>query len=599
MLYPRESETREVKGLNGIWNFKLDFIGVGLQKEWFSAPLKDTILMPVPSSFNDITQDPKIRDHVGDVWYEKMFFVSENWKDKRVVLRVGSASHKAIVWVNGKEVIRHKGGFLPFEADVTNSINFGKENRITLCVNNVLDWTTLPPGEVKSDPSIPGYRYQEYQHDFYNYAGIHRPVRLYTTPQTFIDDITVVPDIDGKDGILKYFVKIHGDDSNEIEIEVTDENGLIVGKSNGEEGSIRIHNAFFWEPLEPYLYTFAVKVVSGNGRLVDCYRLPVGIRTVRVEGNNFLINGRPFYFKGFGKHEDMDIKGKGMDEAIIIKDFNLMKWIGANSFRTSHYPYAEEILNIADKLGFVVIDESPAVGLYMFKGKQDVFTPDKVNVLLEHHLEVMRQMINRDKNHPSVVMWSVANEAASQEKVFDEYFRHVFEETRKLDPQNRPVTMAFHTWFDNDYAVKYADVICLNRYWGWYGMPGHLDLIEAKAEWEISKWYEYHKKPIMLTEYGADTIVGFHSDPPVVFSEEYQWQMIKRINNVLDRLDYIIGEHIWNFADFMTKQGITRVIGNRKGVFTRQRQPKMVAHFLKERWGSVSPRERPLKSKEI
>ena len=142
-------------------------------------------------------------------------------------------------------------------------------------------------------------------------------------------------------------------------------------------------------------------------------------------------------------------------------------------------------MDYAERQGMVIIDESTAVGLYMFKGKQDVFDDEKVNTLLEHHLDVMEELSQRDKNHPCVVMWSVANEAASQEKSFDAYFEKVFQRTRELDPANRPVTMAFHTWFDNDFAVKHVDVICLNRYWGGYGHTGQLELIKPKAECEI------------------------------------------------------------------------------------------------------------------
>jgi beta-glucuronidase len=272
---------------------------------------------------------------------------------------------------------------------------------------------------------------------------------------------------------------------------------------------------------------------------------------------------------------------------MVVKDMNLLRWIGANSFRTSHYPYAEEWLDAADREGIVVIDEAPAVGMYIFKGKQDVFTGEAVKPLLAHHLDVMEEMVARDRNHPSVVMWSVANECATQEKAFGPYFEKVFARTRELDPQKRPVTIVVHTWFDNDLAVPYADVICLNRYNAWYGNTGQLDTIEENLGWELRRWWEHQGKPVIMSEYGADTIAGLHRDPPAVFSEEYQVEFLKRYHALFDSLDFVIGEHVWNFADFMTKQGITRVDGNRKGVFTRQRQPKAAAHLLRERWTNM------------
>ena len=192
MLYPQESETREVKDLSGIWNFK---VGQNQDKnlEWYKQPLDEPDLMPVPASYNDITQDANLRDHIGDVWYEKMFFVPPSWKDKNVLLRFGSVCHNSIVWVNGEKVIENKGGFLPFEADINNYVEFDKENRITVCVNNVLTWKTLPTGEVRtfddSDLHPKGHIIQDYHFDFFNYAGIHRPVKLIALPKTFIRGI--------------------------------------------------------------------------------------------------------------------------------------------------------------------------------------------------------------------------------------------------------------------------------------------------------------------------------------------------------------------------------------------------------------------------
>nr|WP_211205045.1 glycoside hydrolase family 2 TIM barrel-domain containing protein [Halobacteroides halobius] len=110
--------------------------------------------------------------------------------------------------------------------------------------------------------------------------------------------------------------------------------------------------------------------------------------------------------------------------------------------------------------------------------------------------------------------------------------------------------------------------------------------MELQAEKELRNWREHFKKPLIMSEYGADTIAGFHQDPPVMFSEEYQCELLKRYHNIFDKLDFVIGEHVWNFADFATKQGVTRVLGNKKGVFTRQRQPKSAAHLLKERWNN-------------
>jgi beta-glucuronidase len=587
MLYPRESESRELKELNGLWEFQADPGGAGRAAGWFRDALPDPQLMAVPASYNDLTQDAALRDHVGEVWYTRRFFVPATWRGQRVVLRVGSACHHATVWVNGTEVARHKGGYMPFEAELSDHVTFGGENRVTIAVSNVLDWTTLPPGDLMPGqmgnmPYPPGYRVQEYYHDFFNYAGLHRAIRLYTTPAIHIRDLAVRTAITGSTGEVQVTTDVAGGNAD-VTLCLRDGHGREVATGRGVDVTLTVDRPRLWEPGQPHLYELEVTATSERGR--DVYRLPVGIRTVEVKGDQFLLNGKPFYFRGFGMHEDADLRGKGHDPVNALKDFNLLRWIGANSFRTSHYPYAEEILQLADRLGFLVIDETPAVGFYFFGGgRGDVFAPNHAGAEMQaHHLHVVREMVARDRNHPCVVMWSVANESATQEAGARAYFEPIFEEVRRLDP-TRPVTLVQCIDAAGDTIGDLCDVICVNRYYGWYSDCGHLEVVTDHLTEYMKAWHARYHKPLFLTEYGADTLAGSHADPPVMFTEEYQVEFLKRCHAALDGLPFIIGEHVWNFADFATKQGTTRVIGNRKGVFTRQRQPKMAAHELRARW---------------
>jgi beta-glucuronidase len=576
MLYPIDSETREKKDLSGVWNFMLDKEGVGEKEKWFSKKLSDTILMPVPASYNDVTQSTEIRDYIGDVWYETTFFVPVSWSEKRIFIRFGGVSQNAKVWINGIFAVEHTGGFLPFESDVSEMLKFGGENRMIVKVNNVLSWTSLPVGEIKNGR-------QEYFHDFFNYSGIHRPVFLVAVPKNHIVDITVkVRDNKKTASIVDYRIVTRGN-GNTITVKLFDEEKNEVAKKFGTAGQLVVRNAKLWQPGKPYLYTLTIESVNEYGES-DVYRLPVGIRTVEVKGKRFLINGKPFYFKGFGKHEDMNIKGKGYDEALAIKDFNLLKWIGANSFRTSHYPYAEEMMNLADRLGVVIIDEVPAVGMNMFDKNEKIFVPERVgDKTLACHIRTIDELIDRDKNHPSVIMWSAGNEPASYEEGAFPYFTAIAGHMRKLD-DTRPITLVNCSPPGECKIAQLFDVICVNRYFGWYSDSGRLEVIASQLRGDLLAWYARFGKPILLSEYGADAISGFHQEPPVMFSEEFQCEFLKQYHAVLDTLDFIIGEHVWAFADFATKQGITRVGGNKKGVFTRERQPKMSAHMLKERW---------------
>ena len=475
MLYPVENKVREVKNLSGIWNFKMDYDNVGIQEQWQKMPLKDTIPMAVPSSYNDLFTEEREKEHVGYVWYEKSFVIPDSWNGKRIVLRFGSATHHATVWVDGTEVVKHKGGFLPFEADITEMVEKSSldEHRVTVALSNILDWTCIPCGEIihKEGPGYPeGFHYQETYFDFYNYSGLHRPVKLYTTPKKYIEDIVIKTEIKENEAVVKALIT----STDEIRVvKVVDEAGNIVSEKAVEK-CLNDENKWYvetemkephlWNPGAAYLYQ--LKVEGEN----DTYAEQFGLRTIEVTDKAFLINGKEFYFQGFGKHEDSDVHGKGMDEALNIRDFNLLKWMGANSFRTSHYPYSEELMMLADREGFVVIDEVPAVGMCFWDGNS-VFAGNRVNDdTLEHHKDMLADMYNRDKNHPCVMMWSVANEAATHEEEAVPYFKEVIETMRSLD-DTRPVTMVHTTGPDGDKVSQWLDVICVNRYYAWYTDP--------------------------------------------------------------------------------------------------------------------------------
>ena len=577
MLYPIENEIRQVKNLCGIWKFrKEERFQQGMDEKWYEKPLKNVIEMPVPASYNDITTDKSIRDHVGWVWYEREFAIPNDWMDKRMVLRFGSVTHHAFVYINGKEVTRHKGGFLPFEAELNGFVRVGM-NRVTVAVSNMLDHTCLPFGLIQdadTDYFPVGEKEQKYEFDFFNYAGIHRPVKIYTTPECYVKDITIATDIDGEDGIVNYNILVEGA-TKKLTVTLQDEEGNVVARSHALEGKLVVEQAHFWDVRAAYLYQLDIQTNE------DHYTLPIGIRTVEVTEKQILLNGKPVYLKGFGKHEDSDIKGKGLDEALNVRDFELLKWIGANSFRTSHYPYSEEIMQMADRQGFLIIDEAPGVGMHFWDGTT-IFQPGYADEeTLQHHKDVLTELYHRDKNHPCVIMWSVANEPYLKKGNAMEYFASVIEHMRKLDATRLITSVTCHSF---DEVAKLLDVICVNRYYSWYEELNNLNCIYPRLTKEFQRWHDAYNRPLMITEYGADTIAGLHKLPEVIFSEEYQIEYYKENNRALDACDFVVGEHLWAFADFMTSFGLRRFDGNKKGIFTRQRQPKTVAFKIRERW---------------
>ena len=432
--------------------------------------------------------------------------------------------------------------------------------------------------------------------DFFNYCGITRPVKIYTTPKTYIHDITVTSDIDfGKavpSATLHYEVDIEGADKDNTacKVEVFDAEGKKVAEADGISGEIKLDTVRLWQPLNAYLYR--IKVTAGE----DVYTLPYGVRSVRVDGIRFLINEKPFYFKGYGKHEDTFPNGRGINLPMNTKDIAIMKWQHANSFRTSHYPYSEEMMRQCDEEGIVVIDETTAVGVNLKFGgganfggeRSSTFDKEHGVQTQEHHKDVIRDLISRDKNHACVVMWSIANEPDSSDEGAYDYFKPLYDLARELDPQKRPCTLVSvqGTTADNDCSAKLSDVICLNRYYGWYFGGPDLEVSEEGLRKELTDWGKLGK-PVMFTEYGADTVSGLHDTTSVMYTEEYQVEYYEMNNRVFDEFDYVVGEQAWNFADFATSQSLLRVQGNKKGLFTRDRKPKMVAHYFRNRWNNI------------
>lgn len=592
MLYPIDTDTRTTINLNGLWKFLLADANTIVD---VNQPLATDDVMAVPGSYNSQAPDNDIRYHIGDVWYEKTFTIAHFLKNERIVLRFGSVTHYAEVYLNGQQVVSHKGGFTPFECDITEKVTTGS-NILKIKVNNILDYSTLPVGVYK-EIAVEGQEkpkvYNEPNFDFFNFAGIHRPVKIYTTPkEAYIKDIIVNYDIEDSNSVIKPKTQTSGN-FDHIRYTIFDNSGEVVATGTDSD-QMMIDHFTPWAPLKPYHYHLRCELLSDD-QVIDVYTEDFGIRSVSVENGQFLINDKPFYFKGFGKHEDTPINGRGLNEAANVLDINLLKWIGANSFRTSHYPYSEEMMRLADQQGIVVIDEVPAVGLFVgfnpfLVEKAEVGKTFDVIQTQAAHQQVIEELIDRDKNLASVVMWSVANEPATHEPGSREYFEPLIKHMKAYDPQHRPITMALigHSTPDTNTVSDLLDVIGLNRYYGWYIYLNDFDMAEFALRKELTQWQAKHPDtPIIFLEYGADAVSGYHSTVSEPFTEEYQVEYYQVNHKVFDEFDLVIGEHAWNFADFETAPATKRVKGNKKGIFNQVREPKMIAQYFKERWHQI------------
>ncbi|HEL0442765.1 TPA: beta-glucuronidase [Streptococcus equi subsp. zooepidemicus] len=588
MLYPILTKTRKIYDLGGLWQFKL---GDHNPQELLASDE----LMVVPTSFNDVVVDKDKRNYIGDFWYERFVDVPDLAADEELVLRFGSVTHNATVYVNGQALGQHKGGFTPFEVLVPETHYQDNQIKVSVCANNILDYTSLPVGnyseETQEDGSIKKIVKENF--DFFNYAGIHRPVKLMVRPKCHISDITITSDL--SEDLTSALVEVSVETSaavDEVKVTIFDEEHKLVAQAI--DGKARLDKVRLWEVLDAYLYTAHVELIV-DGNVVDSYDEPFGIRSITVEKGQFLLNGKPVYFKGFGKHEDTFINGRGLNEAANLMDMNLLKELGANSFRTSHYPYSEEMMRLADRMGILVIDEVPAVGLFQnFTASLDLSPKDNgtwsVMKTKEAHEQAIRELVKRDKNHPSVVMWVVANEPASHEEGAHEYFEPLIALYKALDPQQRPVTLVnlLLATPDRDKVMDLVDVISLNRYYAWYVDHGDLIKGEVGLRQELLEWQKkFPNKPILMTEYGADTLPGLHSMWDIPYTEEFQCRFYEMSHRVFDEIPNLVGEQVWNFADFETNLMIFRIQGNHKGLFSRNRQPKHVVGLFKERWDTI------------
>ncbi|MEJ2614060.1 MAG: beta-glucuronidase [Ignavibacteriaceae bacterium] len=588
-MYPIQNKFRSISDISGIWKFKIDPEKTGEKEKWFNG-FDSEIEIAVPGSWNEQLEEIGLLHYVGSAWFAQKIFIPEFINNKKYWIRVGSSDYNTKIWINGKFIGENNFGFLPFQFDISDFVEPGSEAEVILLINNELNYETIPQG-ISSENYHKENRIREETNpparfDFSPFGGIHRPIQIITTPEIFLDRVTVDSKILTNNSARVEIKSVLSETLNgKIDAIISNGRDEFKGEATLNKGlasvKIDINNCNLWSSEDPFLYNLKIQFKIGN-EIKDEYSVPIGIREIKISGNKLLLNGKQIYLKGFGKHEDYSAIGKGLFLPLMVKDFELLKWINANSFRTSHYPYAEETLFYADKKGILIIDEVPAVSLdFRFVNENT----------LSHHKEFIKRLIERDYNHPSVIVWSVGNEPnlVGDQDYYNgsgkKYWKEVFDHTRELD-SSRPITVPNCTRAGiNDPVFEFSDILSLNRYYGWYEHPGMLDFASQRLSNEMDKIYELYKKPILFTEFGSDTMPGFHSTSIQMFTEEYQSKLLEKYIEIIRSKNYTIGEHVWNFADFRTPQHFRRVVLNLKGIFTRERAPKSAAFKLREIWG--------------
>ncbi len=570
MIRPQTNAHRQAVDLSGVWRIRFDdggwSGGIGSGDEVYD--------IAVPGSWNEQLAEAGFMNHVGAAWLETRFLVPDG---ERRLLRFGSADYFAQVWVNGRQAGSSGAPMLPFELDITELTTAGEMATLVVRVTNELPPDGPTQRVTRDDYAAEGRPRDEYlpavRFDFFPYGGLNRPVHLVVTPAAVITRYRVDTSMDG---LVRVTAEATGGTTIRLKVgEGAVEAPLSTGST---ELVLRVDDVRLWSPEHPHLYHLAIELLDGN-RTIDLVEQQIGIREVRVDGTQLLLNGRRIELKGFGKHEDSPIRGRGLDLPLLVKDFGLIHWTGANSVRTSHYPYAEEFYDFADRHGILVIDEVFSINLDFRKVTE---------ATLAAHKQAISELIERDGNRACVIAWSLANEPGYlAEPEYQErsgaYWKALFDHARGLDP-SRPLTHANVGYVGaDDPAFDHADIVAINRYHGWYSEPGQLDRAATALKQDLDALAK-HGKPIFVAEFGADALAGQHASYDQLFTEEYQARLVETYWRVISDHPACIGGHVWNFADFRTAQHGRRVVYNLKGVFTRNRDPKAAAWTLRGLW---------------
>lgn len=509
-------------------------------------------LLNVPGDWN--TQDDQLLFYEGTIWYKRDFDYNPA-PNKRLFVHFGAANYDAKVWLNGKWLGEHKGGFTPFQFEITDLVK-DTGNFMVAKVDNQ-----------RKHEAVPTVNF-----DWWNYGGITRDVLLVEVPETFIKDYFIQLDPAKPDHIVGW---VQLDGSNEAkqiltvqlpELNVsknikTDEHGLAAF-------SFKVDELERWSPEHPKRYQVVVKSKS------DSIAEQIGFRTIETRGTEILLNGKPIFLRGVCMHEEAPFRaGRAFNEADGLTLLGWAKELNANFVRLAHYPHGEYMTKLADSLGLLLWTEIPVYWTIQWKNEATFSLAE----------QMLREMITRDKNRASVMLWSIGNETPlSQDRLH--FMRRLAGTARSLDA-TRLITAALERHYENDTTLmindplgKYLDVLGVNEYIGWYdGMPPKADNIS---------WKTIYDKPLIMSEFGGSALQGYHGKEDIRWTEEFQQDIYEHQIPMLKKIPFLAGTTPWMLMDVRsprrTLPGIQDFY-NRKGLISDQGMKKQ-AFFVLRRW---------------
>jgi beta-glucuronidase len=559
---------RPTVSLNGEWHVIVDPYGSGLYTfhgelrtdgyfmngkqapggEPVEYDFRKSSVLQVPGDWN--TQRESLFFYEGPLWYQKNFSY-ERKPGTRVFIHVGAANYRSQVWLNGKKVCEHEGGFTPFDCEVGEVLNEG-ENYVVIAVDN----TRLADG-------IPTQ-----QTDWWNYGGLTREVLLVEVPEQFIDDFDLHLKR-GSQNIIEGWVHIEGGlPDAQITVRIPELNVAETGKV-GVDGratfSFEARELERWSPDHPRLYR--VHLRAGQDDLED----EMGFRTIEVRGTEILLNGSPVFLRGVSIHAEAPYRtGRACNDEDMRILLGWVRELGGNFVRLAHYPHDERMTRLADRMGMLVWSEIPVYWAVEFGNP----------LVLAKAEQQLQAMIRRDRDKASVVLWSVANETPMT-PVRIEFLKTLVAQTREQDP-TRLVTAALlvraegRTKIIDDPLGEALDVIGFNEYIGWYEQtPEDAD----KTTWKVG-----YDKPLIVSEFGGDAKFGLRGDPDTRWTEDYQANLYRHQLSMLKGIAQLRGMSPWILMDFRSPRrplpGIQDFF-NRKGLISDQGEKKEAFSVLR------------------
>ena len=504
--------------------------------------------MQIPGAWG--TQVPELTWYEGTVWLQKDFTIQKK-TGKRYFLYFGAANYETHVWVNGKKLGTHIGGFTPFNFEATEVLNDG-ENFVVVMVDNTRHKEAVPTVVT----------------DWWNHGGLTRSVSIIELPETFVRDYNIQLSKDGK-SIAGFIQLDHAANGVEANIRIPEaglESSLLTNAEGRASFSFPADQIERWSTKSPKLYDVEIEA---DGELM---KDRIGFRTIEVKGRDILLNGEKIFLRGICMHEENPLDGtrnNSLEDARRM--FTWAKELNANFARLAHYPHNEYMPRLADELGILLWEEIPVYWTIRWENSET----------LENARNQLTEVITRDKNRASVIIWSMANETPVSE-ARNQFLASLIRTARSLD-DTRLISAAMEVHQEGDTKImsdplsKLTDIVSFNQYHGWYG--GDRD------QFPNLKWDVLETKPVIVSEWGGGAKAGFHGDKDTIWTEEYQEYLYKKTLEGIFNIPRLSGMTPWILADFRSPRralpGI-QDMWNRKGVIGEGGQKKKAFYILRD-----------------